>query len=435
MELSSVASEKKEEIREKYTKQIEELEAEIVNLTEQYQREIDKSREKRTEYSVGLNEAKTKIQMIVSEIENIKSGIKDETCPSCLQRITEDHKKYLNKLINSKESLIESQGNIYKELEEKNRIAIEFETNLHKTHNEEKMKLVDERNSLRDSMNSHLGDVESRLKDLSSQVRKLAIDQADVMLEDLRKEMKETIKRMNALSEKEKELLKIIDKIDEAKAAISKCENEIQWIAKSINETENQSYDETQLNSHKKQIIDLNITNDNLEKDIESSKYQIKISDFWKTGFSPSGMPSMLIDEAIPFMNEKVYEYLERLTNGRYVVSFDTLAAIKSGEFRDKISVNVFDRVTKANTRTQLSGGQTRIIDIATILTLGDLQSNIQRVNFNLLIFDEIFDSLDDENIGHVSKVLTTLKENRSIYLISHRHVDQLEPDEVLEMR
>ena len=158
------------------------------------------------------------------------------------------------------------------------------------------------------------------------------------------------------------------------------------------------------------------------------------ILDFWKTAFSSSGIPSMLIDEAIPFMNEKVADYLDKLTNGRYIVSFDTLASIKSGEFRDKISVNVVDTYTRANSRIQLSGGQTRIIDIATILTLGDLQASIQDVSINILLFDEIFDSLDEENVGYVSKVLSQLKVGKSIYLISHRHEDQLEADEVLTL-
>jgi DNA repair exonuclease SbcCD ATPase subunit len=107
----------------------------------------------------------------------------------------------------------------------------------------------------------------------------------------------------------------------------------------------------------------------------------------------------MLTDEAIPFMNEKVSEYLDSLSNGRYIVSFDTQGAIKSGEIRDKISVNVLDTYTRANQRLQLSGGQTRLVDIATILTLGDLQTNNLGIKVNLLIFDEIFDSLDEQNI------------------------------------
>ena len=142
----------------------------------------------------------------------------------------------------------------------------------------------------------------------------------------------------------------------------------------------------------------------------------------------------MLIDESIPFMNRKVSEYLDMLTNGRYIVSFDTLAETKGGEFRDKISVRVLDTHTQANSRVQLSGGQTRIVDIATILTLGDLQSNIQDMKINILLFDEIFDSLDDENIGYVAKVLNKLKIGKSIYIISHQHQDQVEADQTLTL-
>ena len=157
----------------------------------------------------------------------------------------------------------------------------------------------------------------------------------------------------------------------------------------------------------------------------------IDIYDFWKTGFSMSGIPSMLIDEAIPFMNERIAFYLDQI-GGRYIVSFDTLNKNKGGEFKDKISVNVYDTVTKANMRKQLSGGQTRIVDIATILTLRDLQANIQDMRTNIIILDEIFDSLDVKNIEYVSTVLRKMTKGNSINIISHTQIDQLDVDETL---
>jgi len=132
-------------------------------------------------------------------------------------------------------------------------------------------------------------------------------------------------------------------------------------------------------------------------------------------------------------MNRKIAYYLERIAGGRYIVSFDTLKATKAGEMRDKISVNVLDTKTKANSRVQFSGGQTRIVDIATILTLGDLQNAIHDMQFNIILFDEIFDALDDENISYVSKLLRSLvDDDKSIFIISHRHIDQIDADENL---
>jgi len=223
--------------------------------------------------------------------------------------------------------------------------------------------------------------------------------------------------------------------IDEVKEALKTLKSERDKLKIQLDIETNREYDETQLNSYKRKEV--HIQGEILTL-IDAKTVLLKMKDeyeFWKQAYSPSGIPSMLIDEAIPFMNKKIAEYLDKLTNGRYVVSFDTLAATKAGEFRDKISVNVLDTFTRANSRVQLSGGQTRIIDIATILTLGDLQSNIQNMKINILVFDEIFDSLDDENIMQVSKVLNKLKMGKSIYLISHRHEDQLEADEVLAMR
>jgi len=169
---------------------------------------------------------------------------------------------------------------------------------------------------------------------------------------------------------------------------------------------------------------------------IEKNQYSdlINIYNFWKDGFSSSGIQSMLIDEAIPFMNSRSSEYLEKICLGRYSLSFDTMKETKSGELKDKINVNVFDTLTLSDARIKFSGGQERIIDIATILTLGDLQEKIQDISFNILLFDEIFDTLDDENIRYVSDLLKQISSEKSIVLISHRHINQIECDTHLNL-
>jgi len=53
----------------------------------------------------------------------------------------------------------------------------------------------------------------------------------------------------------------------------------------------------------------------------------------------------------------------------------------------------------------------------------------------NILLFDEIFDALDEQNIQYVSKVLSKLKIGKSIYIISHQHQDHLEADNILTFR
>ena len=52
----------------------------------------------------------------------------------------------------------------------------------------------------------------------------------------------------------------------------------------------------------------------------------------------------------------------------------------------------------------------------------------------NILLLDEIFDSLDDQNIGYVSGLLRTLIKDKSINIISHRHIDSIEADDIIRL-
>ena len=295
-------------------------------------------------------------------------------------------------------------------------------------------KARDEAQQLKDEERIALQEIDERLSVATQKVNSLVDEQIkQIHIENENSKMDLNAQKLE-LQTKHSEQEKAQEKIQSVETTIENLNNEINRIEFQIREKEKDEYDQTQLNSYKKRVLDLAKELTQLSKNADKLSIKVQILEFWKTGFSSSGIPSMLIDEAIPFMNEKVAYYLDKFTNGRYIVSFDTLAATKSGEFRDKISVNVIDTFTRANSRVQLSGGQTRIIDIATILTLGDLQENIQGVSINILLFDEIFDSLDEENIGYVSKVLSKLKFGKSIYLISHRHEDQLEADETLTL-
>jgi len=248
---------------------------------------------------------------------------------------------------------------------------------------------------------------------------------------DSDKEKEKLIKILKEKEERKDQLIKSIEEKNNIENNIKLSKNNITNCELLINNKSNEKFDDSVLISNGLKLRELR--NKRLELNIlEKEKNElIEIYYFWKTGYSMSGIPSMLIDEAIPFMNERIRFYLDQIGE-RYVVSFDTLNKNKGGEFKDKISINVYDSVTKANNRKQLSGGQTRIVDISTILTLRDLQSKIRDMKTNIIILDEIFDSLDTKNIEYVSSVLRNMTKGNSINIISHSQIDQLDVDETL---
>lgn len=399
---------------------------------------IAKSKENESNIRNEMEQCRLKSQYAQKDIEKIQSsGFDSEisTCPVCHQEITEHTKEDLEKEIRDLKQQIHdhmcSVEELVVRLEESKKKRFEYE--------KEKRALDAEAGELLTALGvkkaKQIKKIESRLEEVLEMVAIKAITEINDMKAAMCEGRETIVKLINTIKEKYEAAKKVAEELKFLTDNIKNCENGIKTIELEYTKEESSEYDETQLNNQKGRSISLSKAIKEIQDSLKEEERKLQLTEFWKTAYSPAGIPSMLTDEAIPFMNEKVSEYLEALSNGRYIVSFDTQGTIKSGELRDKISVNVLDTYTRANQRLQLSGGQTRLVDIATILTLGDLQANNLGIKVNLLIFDEIFDSLDEQNIDYVSKVLTRLKKGRSIYLISHRHQDQLEADNILEIR
>lgn len=392
---------------------------------------------------VAISDVKSKrsgyastILMLNSNKKTFEDAISSEegVCPTCFQDINEDHKDHLRKEAGLINNQVKTTSSKMQQMEVQLNDLLKQKDPQLKELDLLKIAYNKQLEILENNKNEKINEAKSRLDAATSKLDQLFSEQESKLYKDIEDESKSLSETIEVLEAEKLARELFLDSIEECEKTIKKLELDNVIIEAKVEEVEAEEYDESRLNGYNEKIGELNMNSKEQDMKMKALDKRVKILEFWKLAFSSSGIPSMLIDEAIPFMNQTVADYLERMTNGRYIVSFDTLATTKSGEFRDKISVHVIDTHTKATSRIKLSGGQTRIIDIATILTLGDLQSNIQDISFNILFFDEIFDSLDEENIGFVSKVLTKLKSERSIYLISHRHEDQLEADEVLTL-
>ncbi len=335
-----------------------------------------------------ITEINKNIDILKSDVEKIKEEIRSS--------------------MTKKDQLTETINSIKKEIGDEIRKV--------ETATMEKLSALNER--LKDKLRQLL-DIELRM------IEKAKADYAESSL-TVKHDIVELQPKIEKLNTKILEKQKYLELINEVKAKVKAT---LETIAKKETEEYDNTFFNTQIEKEKE--VKRNIEKCRISLSEIEDKYDILR--FWKSGFSMSGIPSMLIDETIPFMNKRIMEYLEAI-GGRYIVSFDTLGENKSGEIRDKITIRVLDTVTKANMRKQLSGGQTRIIDIATILTLSDLQNIIQNTKMNIILLDEIFDSLDDKNISYVSNLLRSLTKGKSTNIISHRAIDLIDCDEQLQL-
>lgn len=373
------------------------------------------------------------LQERINEIQSKVIEANVSTCPLCEQEVNRNNKKMLEqKVLTYTEKCVQLQVEIDSNVSKVRLIKEGSKERLR----ELALKISDLETritELKQVQRKEIQELEKRLQQVTSKVHELfgqersrIVDEVKAQKQILKGKIEELEATLRQIREQE-ELQKQTEK------NLKQASNQILSLTREKQLVEEQDFDDNQYSRYVKKKADLETLAKQKEKEVEETKHSIEVFTFWKEAFSFSGIPSILIDESIPFINNRISDYLDLLTNGRFIVSVDTISQTKSGDYREKIAVNVVDTTTKANLRVQLSGGQTRIIDIAMILTLGDLQSLINNVKFNFLLFDEIFDSLDDENTMYVCNVLKKIS-GKAIFIIAHQHQDQLETDRVLSL-
>ena len=144
--------------------------------------------------------------------------------------------------------------------------------------------------------------------------------------------------------------------------------------------------------------------------------------EFWYNAFSSKGIKSLLIDRFCNQFNRIVNEYLSDISSGAMVLDMNPTSTLKSGEERNKLSLNIAmggDIVTYKS----LSGGEKRRIDVALCMALNKwvgIKYNIPYGLLGVIILDEIFSYIDKLGEEMIGSMLYHEGVNKSILVISH---------------
>lgn len=139
---------------------------------------------------------------------------------------------------------------------------------------------------------------------------------------------------------------------------------------------------------------------------------------WWERGFGWKGLPAYMLDAVMPVLTEHANRYLSILADGDLKVEFSSRRQLKSGDFRDELSIKIWNEGFEG---TVPSGGQQRKIEIATDLALMKVVAMKGEVSPGILILDEALDGLDPEGRERVIKLLEALtNEISSIFVIDH---------------
>lgn len=154
-----------------------------------------------------------------------------------------------------------------------------------------------------------------------------------------------------------------------------------------------------------------------LTLDINIKERLEKCLKFWEVAYSNQGIKSFILDDITPFLNRRVNWYLTKLAAGQIEAIFSTRTTLKSGGESERFSLTITNR-DGGDQYSANSSGEKKRIDLAINLALQDLVASRSSKKINIVMFDEVFDALDENGIDSVVSLLQELSQEKSTILV-----------------
>lgn len=148
----------------------------------------------------------------------------------------------------------------------------------------------------------------------------------------------------------------------------------------------------------------------------------------WKTlekAFGREGVPALLIEQAIPAIEEHANDLLERLTGGEMRVSFPTQRENKSNQvLRETLDIRIQDNAGE-RPYDNFSGGEQFRVNFAIRLALSQLLAKRAGARLQTLVIDEGFGSQDPQGRQRLIEAINTIQNDFRVILVI-THIDEL---------
>lgn len=154
---------------------------------------------------------------------------------------------------------------------------------------------------------------------------------------------------------------------------------------------------------------------------------QLLVTDFWIKAFGTAGIRSFLLDQILPDLTQYANEFSDMLTGGGTLIEF---ASYDEDTMKDKFRIRAWTEdgsdVYEGN-----SSGEKRRVDICVMFALFKISQS--RVKINILLLDEVLDTLDGYGLELVPETLSKLALDLklSVYVTSHTSLNDMIPHSI----
>ena len=138
--------------------------------------------------------------------------------------------------------------------------------------------------------------------------------------------------------------------------------------------------------------------------------------------FGKDGIPALLIEQAVPEIEDQANELLQRLSNGTMTLRMNTQGAYKSkkDEVKETLDIMITDPYGTREYE-MFSGGEAFRINFSIRLALSRLLARRAGSRMQTLVIDEGFGSQDDEGRARLAEAITAVQNDfEKILVITH---------------
>jgi exonuclease SbcC len=143
-----------------------------------------------------------------------------------------------------------------------------------------------------------------------------------------------------------------------------------------------------------------------------------------REAFGKRGVPAMIIEAAVPEIEETANGLLNRMTNGRMHLRIDTQRETKGGDIREALDINIGDELgTRAY--ENYSGGEQFRINFAIRIALSKLLARRAGAQLQTLVIDEGFGTQDAQGRERLVAAINAIQDDFHLLLVI-THIDEL---------
>lgn len=167
-------------------------------------------------------------------------------------------------------------------------------------------------------------------------------------------------------------------------------------------------------------LKDLKVRRDELEQERENSARQASLYRTLERAFSKDGVPALLIEQALPQIENKANQILEKLTDGRMNVKFITQAEYKDksrDDLKETLDIQISD-TAGIRDYEMYSGGEAFRVNFAIRLALSEILAQRAGARLQTLVIDEGFGSQDAHGRQRLIEAINLIKDDFQLILV-----------------